>query len=169
MKDFRATTEPAAEVLREHRRLVETIDRRKILRGALSLGALTMLTGCDITDQDSVHDALVKVSGWNDRVQALLFDLNKLAPTYAESDVIHPPRWNAFYDIDDVDPVDPSDWRLELGGAVADKTPWTVARIAQLPRTRTIIRHVCVEGWSYVGDWSGPLLRTFLERAPVPT
>ncbi len=153
-----------AEVLREHRPLVDAINRRKILRGGLSLGALTMLTACDITDQSAVHDALVEVSGWNDRVQSLLFDQHKLAPTYAEADVIHPPRFNAFYDATDIDAIDPADWTLELSGAIADKTPWTAARLARLPMTRTIVRHVCVEGWSYVGDWSGVLFRTFLQE-----
>ncbi len=27
-----------------------------------------------------------------------------------------------------------------------------------------IIRHICVEGWDYIGQWSGVPLRTFLER-----
>ena len=27
-----------------------------------------------------------------------------------------------------------------------------------------IIRHICVEGWDYIGQWSGPNLRMFLER-----
>ena len=35
--------------LKEHKKLVEEIDRRKVLRGAVSLGALTMLTGCNVT------------------------------------------------------------------------------------------------------------------------
>ena len=37
-------------VLAEHKALVEQIDRRSLLRGAVSLGALTMLTGCNVTD-----------------------------------------------------------------------------------------------------------------------
>ena len=32
--------------LKEHKALVEDINRRGLLRGAVSLGALTMLTGC---------------------------------------------------------------------------------------------------------------------------
>ena len=33
-------------ILKENKRLIDEIDRRKVLRGALSLGALTFLTGC---------------------------------------------------------------------------------------------------------------------------
>ena len=57
-------------VLEENKQLVETINRRKVLRGALSLGALTMLTGCDVTRRDSVQSVLRTVSQWNDRAQA---------------------------------------------------------------------------------------------------
>ncbi len=44
--------------LKEHKALIEEIDRRKILRGAVSLGALTMLTGCNVTHTDAVQSVL---------------------------------------------------------------------------------------------------------------
>jgi len=37
-------------VLTENRKLVDDINRRGLLRGAVSLGALTMLTGCDVSE-----------------------------------------------------------------------------------------------------------------------
>ena len=49
-------------VLEENRALIRVIDRRKLLRGSLSLGALTMLTGCDVTHRDSVQRVLKAVS-----------------------------------------------------------------------------------------------------------
>jgi DMSO/TMAO reductase YedYZ molybdopterin-dependent catalytic subunit len=33
-----------------------------------------------------------------------------------------------------------------------------------LPEEEWIIRHICVEGWDYIGQWSGVNLRHFLER-----
>jgi DMSO/TMAO reductase YedYZ molybdopterin-dependent catalytic subunit len=27
-----------------------------------------------------------------------------------------------------------------------------------------VIKHFCVEGWSYIGGWTGPTLCSFLER-----
>jgi len=151
-------------ILDNHRPLVRSLQRRGLLRGGLSLGALTMLTGCDVSDNASVQGALRAVSGFNDRVQALLFDPNKLAPTYPESMVLKPPRFNAYYDIEDVKPVDGDAWRLELAGLVEDKRPWTRQRLAGLPKAKTIVRHVCVEGWDYIGQWSGVPMRTFLQR-----
>jgi hypothetical protein len=36
-------------------------------------GSLTLLTGCDISDHDSVQRALAVMSRFNDRVQAAIF------------------------------------------------------------------------------------------------
>ncbi len=43
-----------------------------MLRGAVSLGALTFLTGCDVSEYDQVQTALRAVSSWNDKVQSLI-------------------------------------------------------------------------------------------------
>lgn len=161
---FRPKTVPGKTALDDHRALVKLIERRGLIRGGLSLGALTMLTGCDVSRPEGVESALLAISSFNDRIQALLFDPNKLAPTYPESMVLKPPTFNAYYDIDDVKPVDGDQWQLELAGLIADKKPWTNIQIAALPETDMIIRHVCVEGWDYIGEWSGVRLRTFLER-----
>src|SRR5215470_17111766 len=59
-------------VLEENRKLIEEIDRRKILRGAVSLGALSMLTGCDVTHTDAVQSVLKRISQFNDRVQQFM-------------------------------------------------------------------------------------------------
>ena len=97
-------------------------------------------------------------------MQAWLFDPTKLAPTYPASMVLKPPRFNAYYDIMNVKPVNGDNWKLELGGLVANKQPWSAAQLAALPQSDMIIRHVCVEGWDYIGEWSGPTLRSLLER-----
>ncbi len=161
---FRPLTVPDPAVLDDHRGLIRAIERRGLLRGGLSLGALTMLTGCDVGESSSVGRALRAVSAFNDRVQEAIFDPNKLAPEYPDAMVLKPPRFNAYYEIEDVKPVDGSSWRLELAGLVADKRPWTLRRIAELPEREMTIRHICVEGWDYIGQWSGVPLRTFLER-----
>ena len=69
-------------VLTQNRALVDEINRRNVLRGAMSLGALTMLTGCDVSEDDPVQRALRAVSSWNDRVQEAIFRPDHLAPTF---------------------------------------------------------------------------------------
>jgi DMSO/TMAO reductase YedYZ molybdopterin-dependent catalytic subunit len=151
-------------VLEENKKLIEEIDRRKLLRGAVSLGALSMLTGCDVTDRGAVQSVLQAVSSFNDGVQAFLFRPNHMAPTFSEAEVVKPPRFNAYYEITEVKPVDVGNWKLELTGLIQDKRPWTAQQINELPETELIVRHICVEGWDYIGQWSGVNLRQFLER-----
>ena len=151
-------------VLEENRKLVQDIDRRKLLRGGISLGALTMLSGCNVTSRDAVQSVLKAVSAWNDGAQALMFRPNHLAPTFSPDKIVKPPRFNAYYDVEDMVPVDVKTWKLELAGLVSDKRPWTAEQISALPEQEIIIRHICVEGWDYIGQWSGVNLRQFLER-----
>jgi DMSO/TMAO reductase YedYZ molybdopterin-dependent catalytic subunit len=161
---FRSLRAPDRDVLDEHHRMIRAAERRGLIRGGLSLGALTLLTGCDVSDSGAVNQALLAISAFNDRVQALLFDPNKLAPEYPASMVLKPPRFNAYYEIENVKPVNGDSWRLELAGLIDNKQSWTRAQLAALPQREMIIRHICVEGWDYIGQWSGVPLRTFLER-----
>ena len=161
---FRPAKAPDPAILDDHADLVRSIERRGLLRGGVSLGALTMLTGCDVSDSTAVGQALRAVSKFNDVVQAALFDPNKLAPEYPASMVLKPPRFNAYYEIEKVKPVDGDRWRLKLAGLIGDKKPWSRQDIAMLPEREIIIRHICVEGWDYIGQWSGVPLRTFLEH-----
>ncbi|HXC90411.1 MAG TPA: molybdopterin-dependent oxidoreductase [Stellaceae bacterium] len=148
----------------ERRPVVPTTERRLFLRRTLSLGALTLLTGCDISDRDGVQDVLKLMSRWNDRVQAFLFSKHRLAPTYSESDVVRDFRYNAFFPAADAPQLSASDYRLELSGLIVDKRPWSVEQLYALPQESQITRHVCIEGWSMIGKWSGPRLGDFLKR-----
>ena len=161
---FRPKDVPNPAILDDHRPLLRSLERRGLIRGGLSLGALMMLTGCDVTRPESIEAALLAISRLNDGVQALLFNPNKLAPTYPASMVLKPPKFNAFYDVMDVKPVNGSKWRLELSGLIANKQAWTISNIEALPQRTMIIKHICVEGWEYIGQWSGLSLRTFLEH-----
>ena len=158
-----------ARTLAELRPALRQIERRGLLRGSLSLGALTMLTGCNLTDGDAVDKVLWAMSRFNDRVQALLFDPKQLAPTYAESQITKPFPFNAFYPEDSAPEIDGADWKLEVSGLVEDKTPWTLERLRTLPQESQITRHICIEGWSAIGQWSGVPFRTFLQRIGADT
>jgi DMSO/TMAO reductase YedYZ molybdopterin-dependent catalytic subunit len=109
------------------------------------------------------------MSRWNDRAQSWLFNRSRLAPTYAESDVVRDFRYNAYFPEDAVPRLSAADYRLELSGLIADKRPWTLERLHALPQESQITRHVCVEGWSMIGKWSGTPLKTFLEHIGADT
>jgi DMSO/TMAO reductase YedYZ molybdopterin-dependent catalytic subunit len=156
--------QPKRPKLAEFRSALAKVERRMFLRQALSFGALSMLTGCDIGEDDDVEKLLWKVSRFNDKVQAFLFDPNRLAPTYPESAITKPFPFNAYYAEDDTPVIDGVDYRLQVSGLVEDKSPWTLSRLRALPQTSQITRHVCVEGWSAIGKWGGAPFHVFLDR-----
>jgi DMSO/TMAO reductase YedYZ molybdopterin-dependent catalytic subunit len=145
------------------------LQRRLLLRGGLSLGALTLLTGCDLGDDDVFDRVLNTMSRWNDRVQAALFSKDRLAPTFPASMITRPFPFNAYYTEDRVRTVDESAWRLELSGLIEDKRPWSLADLRALPQESQITRHICVEGWSAIGEWRGVRFSTFLKRVGADT
>ncbi|MDR9835454.1 molybdopterin-dependent oxidoreductase [Herbaspirillum huttiense] len=168
MKDKEDIKPPRPEkagkiLLADHRPALLNVQRRLMLRSALSVGALSMLSGCDLQDNDSVDKVLWAMSRWNDRVQALLFRSQKLAPTYAASQITNPFPFNAFYDEFNAPDIDGSDWKLEVSGLVSDKRSWTLERLRALPQAAQITRHICIEGWSAIGQWSGVPLSLFLQ------
>ena len=93
--------------------------RRGFLRRSLTLGGLSMLTGCTLIDEDSAETALTQISRLNDQAQAWLFDPQRLAPTYPDSMITRPFPFNAFYSEDEVREIDGGSFRLEVTGLVA--------------------------------------------------
>jgi DMSO/TMAO reductase YedYZ molybdopterin-dependent catalytic subunit len=156
-------------VVKDALRRVDPALRRQFLRRSLTLGGLSLLTGCSINDGASVERALMKVSRFNDRVQGWLFDPNRLAPTYPESMITRPFPFNAFYGEDEVRQVDAESYRLEVSGLVADKHAWTLDELRAMPQIDQVTRHICVEGWSAIGKWGGVRFSDFLARIGADT
>src|SRR5260370_10684469 len=77
------------------------LSRRRFISGGASLGALTLLTGCNVSDSFSAEEMLKQVSKFNDGVQALIFNPDAMAPTFAESAITKPFPFNAYYASDD--------------------------------------------------------------------
>jgi len=151
-------------VVKEALDRLEQPARRLFLSRTLTLGGLSLLTGCSIADTPSAEAALERISHLNDKAQAWLFDPNRLAPTYPDSMIVRPFPFNAFYDEDRVPDVDADGFRLEVSGRVADRHAWSLPELRALPQTDQVTRHICVEGWSAIGKWGGVPFSLFLRR-----
>ena len=143
--------------------------RRAFLQRSLTMGGLSMLTGCSISDNESVETALSRISRFNDNVQGLLFDPNKMAPTYPDSMITRPFPFNAYYGEDKVREVDEASYKLEVTGMVADKRSWTLPELRAMQQRDQVTRHICVEGWSAIGKWGGVPFADFLRRIGADT
>jgi len=140
------------------------LGRRSLLASMLSRGSLMLLSGCNLEDDDAVDRLLLAMSRWNDRVQAALFRQDRLAPVFAANQVTEPFPFNAYYEEARAPDIDGSTWWLELAGRIERRSPWSLADLNALPQATQITRHVCIEGWSAIGQWSGVPLGDFLRR-----
>ncbi|MCX7290146.1 molybdopterin-dependent oxidoreductase [Janthinobacterium sp.] len=169
MKKTIIVQEQGQAMLADALRQIKQPSRRLFLQRSLTLGGLSLLTGCNVSDPSGIETALTAVSRFNDKVQGWLFDPNKLAPTYPDSMITRPFPFNAYYGEDEVEEVDGDAWRLELSGLIADKKPWSLPQLRALPQETQVTRHICVEGWSAIGKWGGVPFSHFLKRVGADT
>ena len=156
-------------LVKDATKLMPDLARRRFIAGGASFGALTLLTGCDVSDSFSADKMLAQISKFNDGVQAAIFNPNALAPEFPESAIRRPFPFNGFYSEDEAPDIDGKKWKLEVSGLVDNKKSWTLEELTKLPEVKQITRHICVEGWSAIGSWSGTPLRDFLKLVGADT
>lgn len=143
--------------------------RRAVLLGS---GAL-MLGACS-----KVHDSKAGVrfferaEDWHQGLQRALTSRNALAPEFAAEDISPFFRGNGSTDPqNDGYPEHAAsnfaNWRFTVTGLVERPLSFSMKQIMRLPQRTQITRHDCVEGWSAIGQWTGPKLSTFLDLARV--
>lgn len=160
-----STSDSEAIVREAQKQIFRQLDapsRRLFLQRGLTLGGVAMLTGCDISDNTSVENALGKISGFNDRIQGWLFGEVRLAPEYAESMITRPFPFNAFYAEEDAPEVDGNAYRLKIAGMALNKHEWSLPELYKMAHLSQVTRHICVEGWSAIGQWGGVRFGDFL-------
>ncbi|HEY9721638.1 MAG TPA: cytochrome b/b6 domain-containing protein, partial [Oscillatoriaceae cyanobacterium] len=57
-----------------------------------------------------------------------------------------------------------ADWRLEIGGLVAQPLSLSLAELRALPATTQTTRHVCIQGWTAFAEWRGVAVSELLAR-----
>ncbi|WP_216644869.1 molybdopterin-dependent oxidoreductase [Microbacterium sp. SYP-A9085] len=56
-----------------------------------------------------------------------------------------------------------ADYRLRIGGLVANPVELGIAELRELPHHEQITQHFCIQGWSGVAKWAGVSMSTILE------
>ena len=130
-------------LIKDSLKVMPDLTRRRFIAGGASLGALTLLTGCDVVDSSSADQLLAEVSKFNDAVQAWMFNPDALAPICPESAITKPFPFNGYYDVEDAPEVDGKTWKLEVRGLVDNKKSWTLDELYQLPQVKQVTRHIC--------------------------
>ena len=144
--------------------------RRRFLLRALAAGGALLLSGCDQLSR----------SGWFTRMldsaekltfgaQRLLLPRKAMAQEFTAADLSPDFRSNGTSN-----PANPlyqalasnqfADYRLQVGGLVAQPRVYSLDDLKALPSRTQITRHDCVEGWSAIGKWKGVPLSRVLEQ-----
>src|SRR6476659_3806209 len=116
-------------LVRDAVKTMPDLTRRRFISGGASFGALTLLTGCDVSDSFSAEAMLKQISKFNDGVQAAIFNPDAMAPTFPESAITKPFPFNAYYGLEDAPTIDGKEWKLEVRGLVDNKKPWTLEEL----------------------------------------
>ena len=143
--------------------------RRSLLAGFAALGA----GGCsEIGNSDWAGSAFETAEDWHRTAHRALAGRQRLAPEYSREDRSPDVKGNGSVTVDTAEYRRAladgfSQWRLRVGGLVANPLSLSLEDLRALPQRTQITRHDCVEGWSAIGEWKGPQLGLLLDRAQV--
>jgi DMSO/TMAO reductase YedYZ molybdopterin-dependent catalytic subunit len=143
--------------------------RRNILVG---LGA-GLVAGCSkIGESQPMQTLFGLAQDWHRGAQRTLAGRQALAREFSPADISPVFRGNGT-----TSPDDPAykahantsfaNWNLAVAGLIEHPLQLSLAQVRALPQRTQITRHDCVEGWSAIGQWTGPQLKTILEMAKL--
>ncbi len=141
--------------------------RRNLL---LALGA-GLVSGCTkLGKTQPMQDMFQFAEDMHKGAHRALTGRNALAREFAPEDISPFFRGNGNTEIDRPDykaaaAAGFADWQLAVTGLVGNPRSWSLDELKALPQRTQITRHDCVEGWSAIGQWTGPQLSTVLEQA----
>lgn len=144
-------------------RKFSSMNRRELLKltPVIALGAFAV---------PQLQTPLLKAGlGFSDWASGVLFRHKHLAPTFSPADLTPFDKFPINdYDVDDPG-IDLENWKLAVGGAVANAGSYALAQIQNLPKVTQNTRHVCVEGWDVIGNFGGARLSDFLKKVGADT
>ncbi|MEM6266108.1 MAG: molybdopterin-dependent oxidoreductase [Pseudomonadota bacterium] len=145
------------------------LKRRALLAGIATLGA----GACSrLGDQKAAQNLFDAAEDWHRAAHRLLAGRERLAREYTLEDRSPDFRGNGSLTVDsDFYRTELSNgfanWQLELKGLFENPLSLSLAELRALPQRTQITRHDCVEGWSAIGEWTGPQLGLLLDRARI--
>ncbi len=138
-----------------------------------ALGA-SILAGCSKIDDSAVFEKLVDTAeGWHRGIhRALGVGRITMAPEYDRAEISPFFRGNGTIEVGTADyaahmAAGFADWRLTVSGLVDTELSLSLDDLRALPQRTQVTRHDCVEGWSAIGEWTGPQLSRILAMAGV--
>lgn len=142
-------------------------------RSALA-GMAALFTGAcsKIADSKAGASLFSAAEDWHRKAHRALAGKQALAKEYPRSAISPTFRGNGSRTVDTDDyraqlATGFPDWTLEVRGLVETPLLLTLENIRRLPQRTQITRHDCVEGWSAIGEWTGPQLSLLLDAAGV--
>jgi DMSO/TMAO reductase YedYZ molybdopterin-dependent catalytic subunit len=141
--------------------------RRSVLAG---IGG-SLVAGCSkIGDTQPMQKLFEVADGWHRAAHRALGGRQALAREFSPADISPNFRGNGTTDPGDATyaahaAAGFTDWKLAVGGLVEHPLELSLAQVRALPQRTQITRHDCVEGWSAIGQWTGPQLKTILDMA----
>jgi len=149
------------------------ISRRRLLGIGSAAAGASLLAGCSVVPGPYQLRKFFAGAEWLTlRSQRALLSGAPLAAEFTAADISPTFRANGTTLPDDAGyqnmaSDDFVNWRLEVGGLVERPLSLSLAELRQLPARTQITRHDCVEGWSCIGKWKGPMLSTILDRVAL--
>lgn len=146
---------------------------RRTLIGGLGGGAGLLLGGCDqVIKIPAARRILFSGEAMHEGLQRALSDRTALAAEYRPDQMSPIFRSNGTSNpgtpaYDALVAADFADYRLQVGGLVDRPLSLSLAQLCAFPQRSQITRHDCVEGWSAIGQWAGPMLGTILKAAAI--
>ncbi len=150
----------------------KTVDlsRRRLIGGLGAGGAGLLLGGCDRFNASPRFRSILSLGETaNYRAQRMLgrkamameFSVRDLSPYFRPNGSTMPtsPAYQAHL------ATNFANWRLRVDGLVQRPLDISLDALRSLPQRTQITRHDCVEGWSAIGQWTGPQLSQVLNVA----
>ncbi|MXP43333.1 molybdopterin-binding protein [Allopontixanthobacter sediminis] len=143
--------------------------RRALLAG---LGAMFVGACSKVADSSVGSSLLSAAEDWHRKAHRALSSRTAMVREYTKADISPDFRGNGSLTVDTEAyrahmAEGFVDWRLEVGGLVANPLSLSLEQLRAFPQRTQITRHDCVEGWSAIGEWTGPQLSAILEAAGI--